>query len=306
MNALIIGYGSIGRRHADILSDLNVIEKIVVVSKQEDVLYRSYKSIDEIFDLTEFDYFVIASPTNLHFDHLKKINAKVSGKIILVEKPLFQNVENIKLNNDVFVAYNLRFHPILIKLSQLLKKEKSLSVNVITGQYLPDWRPERDYRESYSASRERGGGVLLDLSHEIDYLLNLFGTIKHISAINKRISDLEINSDDYITAIGQFDNGVHFNFTMDYLSKKAIRQILIQTKDSTVKVDLIENSIEVIKIGNMVEVFDNFNIDKNISYQEMHKSALGIIERDRICKYNEAMNVLLIIDRIRKRNLYEL
>ena len=160
---MIIGYGSIGKRHASILSKFPNIREIIILSKQKNL---PYKTIIKIEDAKKYspDYFIISSSTSKHYDQLSYIEDNFNNKLILVEKPLFHKYfrKNIK-NNKVFIGYNLRFHPIIKLIKQSTNQRKLLNINVIYGSYLPNWRNNIDYRNSSSASKIDSGGVLLDL-----------------------------------------------------------------------------------------------------------------------------------------------
>ena len=182
---LIIGFGSIGRRHYEIVKDFENVENITVVTKQNLPLISTYNILSEVKNLDYYNYFIISSETIKHYDQLKYLCSKVDNKKILVEKPLFDKLRgNMKYkSNQVFTAYNLRFHPVILKLKELLENEEVYFANIICGHYLPLWRPNQDYRNSYSADISKGGGVLRDLSHELDYVNWIFGDIEKLDNI---------------------------------------------------------------------------------------------------------------------------
>lgn len=300
MKVLIIGYGSIGKRHADVLSSIDEVEDVHIVSKQQNLDFVTFETLEQVSDLNYYDYYVIASITSLHLTQLKYIDNIVRDKIILVEKPLNVEFVDIKVHNNVFVAYNLRFHPLIKQLRELLKCEHVLNINIQAGQYLPTWRPDRDYSDSYSASIEKGGGVLLDLSHEIDYLLWLFGDIKTLSSINRKISDLNIESDDFVIAIGTMKNGAIYSFSMDYISKISMRRIVVNTMDNTYDLDFVKNRlISSDKTCKNNEVYKYSN-ERNNSYRDMHIQALGLSDENNVATLDDSLKVLSVIDEVRK------
>lgn len=303
IKVLIIGYGSIGKRHADILLALDQIEEIHIVSKHSESDFVTFKTLEEIDNLNYYDYFVISSITSLHISQLRIIDEKVSDKIILVEKPLAISCEELSVRNSVYVAYNLRFHPLMTKLYELLTEEKVLNINIQTGQYLPSWRPDRDYRKSYSASKDEGGGVLLDLSHEIDYLMWLFGDIQTIKSINSKISDLEISSDDFVTSIGELSSGAIFNFTMDYISKVFMRRVVVNTIEKTFVADFMLNNLVVSDKSCSNQEYIIPSADRNLSYREMHKHVLGLVTKNNAATIADGLKVLSIIEDIRNNKI---
>ena len=175
MRTLVIGYGSIGIRHTEVLKSLGCI--VSIVSKRKLNIERCFSNIRDAINKGKPEYIVVANKTNEHIKtliELKKIGFKGN---ILIEKPLSHNLLEIpnKDFNNVFVAYNMRFNPLLQRLIHELEGERIISSQAYVGQYLPDWRPKRDYRKSYSAKKIEGGGVLRDLSHELDFVSWLFG-----------------------------------------------------------------------------------------------------------------------------------
>ncbi|MBT8763517.1 Gfo/Idh/MocA family oxidoreductase [Desulfohalobiaceae bacterium Ax17] len=303
MRTLIIGFGSIGKRHAKVLKELYPNIDIHLVTSQEINAYKTYSELKKVSNIDKFDYFIIASETYKHFPQLKFLENTVENKTILVEKPLFIKKENLKIKkNNVYVGYNLRFHPIIQEIKNKTKNEKIIYVNAIAGQYLPTWRPERDYRKSYCATKEKGGGVLLDLSHEIDYIQHLFGKINHIEAKNTKISDLEIDSDDLTTAIGKTNKGTIINFSIDYISKIPKRSILVHTLHETIIGDLIQNTL-CIGLKNLEKKETKFSCsDRNYTYRKMHEEIIEGRFRD-LCTFDEGLEVIDTIDKIRNSEI---
>ena len=303
MKVLIIGFGSIGKRHFEILSAFDNVAVIDVVSKQNLENISSYSKLEDIEDLDTYDYFVIASETVKHYDQLKYICTQVEHKKILVEKPLYdRKYEKLETTNQIATAYNLRFHPVLVKLTELLKDEEIYYANVICGQYLPTWRPEQDYRDSYSADLNQGGGVLRDLSHELDYITWLFGDINKLDAINTKISNLEINSDDIFTAIGVSDRNIIINVSMDYISKTPIRRLTIHTQTCTIIADMINSTIVVSDKNSNSKSIECESVDRNYTYTKMHEAILNN-SYENICSFDEGSKIIDVIESIKFKEL---
>lgn len=297
MNILIIGYGSIGKRHYSILSSFKNIDKLAIVTKQK-LDIKTFSTLYEIENLDYFDYFIICNETFLHYETLWFILKKVKNKRILVEKPLFEKVYTLdNLNNNIYVAYNMRFHPIIKELKKIILKQDVIYANIQVGQYLPDWRKNIDYRDNYSAFKEKGGGVLLDLSHELDYIAWLFGQLSFKSAISSKISNLEISSDDIFTSLAYANNTI-VNLTMDYLNKNFIRNILFYTNEMTVTSDLVKNFISINYNNGQVKKIDFGDIERNLSFIEMHKNILEYNGKD-VCSFEEGIEILKIIDGVK-------
>jgi len=303
LKILLIGFGSIGKRHYEVLNSFEKVESIDLVTKQDIDNIITYKDLASIKDLNIYDCFVIASETVKHYDQLKYLCSKVDNKKILVEKPLYdKRYEELSYSNKVFTAYNLRFHPVFQELNKLLKDETVYSANIICGQYLPTWRPDQDYRQSYSADLSQGGGVLRDLSHEFDYASWLFGNIIKMDAINTKISDLEINSDDICTVIAVTDRKVIINVSIDYISKHPMRRLIIHTQDLTIEADVIKNSILVYDKESNVQNIELEAVDRNYTYSKMHASIINDTSKG-LCGFDEGIKIVDIIENIEFREL---
>lgn len=301
MKILIIGYGSIGKRHEEVLSGFHDIHSIDIVTKQTLDDKTTFLSLEEVADLDAYDYFVIASETNKHYEQLKFLDSKVSQKLIFCEKPLFETTKELKIeNNKVVVGYVLRFHPLLQQLREFLQDETILSVHINCGQYLPTWRPGCDYRVSYSAKKEEGGGVLLDLSHEIDYLQWLSGKIEELKSYQVKISDLDIDSDDLTTFIGKTETGAIVNVSVDYISKIIRRELLINTLENSYSLDFIANKLVKKGKSGSEEVFPFFNLERNYMFEKMHRSILD--DEQIICSFEEGLSVMDTIALVQEQN----
>ena len=233
MKYLIAGYGSIGRRH---------MRNLIELGQNDIILLRSHKSTlpeDEIKGIPvetsieaalahNPDGVIIANPTALHMDIA--IAAANAGCAVFMEKPLSDSLERmpelretLKKNGERFqMGFQFRFHPGLATLKELLDNDAigtPYSFRAEWGEYLPGWHPWEDYRQSYSARKDLGGGVLLTLSHPLDYIRWLFGDPKWIWGMNGKISELELETDD-IAEIGlKMANGLVGTIHLDYYSR---------------------------------------------------------------------------------------
>lgn len=300
-SALVIGYGSIGKRHANILNEMNEINNVSVLSNQRDLPFDTITSLEKIPNLKP-DYVIIASNTSLHFEQLCFLNKILMEKKILVEKPLFDRFQDFVIkNNQVFVGYNLRFHPIMKKIKEKISGRNLWNINLLCGSYLPDWRPGRDYRETYSAKRDTGGGVLLDLSHELDYLLWLAGPIEVKYAVHEKVSDLEIETDDMLFFAGESESGTHVTISLNYFSRHPIRQILIEGEGISIKGDLIANSLSFVEDKETLEL--NWpELKRNYTYLEQHRAIIIENSQSFVCTYTEGLETMRLIENIRSIN----
>jgi predicted dehydrogenase len=250
MKVLIIGLGSIAKKH------INVIRRID--NKAEILALRSKTSTDvvpgvkNIFDFSEIpkdlSFVIVSNPTSEHYTTV--INVLKLEKPLFLEKPSFSSINQaIEISNLakesqilIYTAFNFRFHPAIIWLKENIESYRVLEVQAYCGSYLPNWRQGVDYRKNYSAKSELGGGVHLDLIHEIDYLIWILGKPLKSNLFLNKVSDLEINSIDSATYILEYDKKI-VNIRLNYFRKDAKRTIEIVTDNSTLYVDLLKNRI---------------------------------------------------------------
>ncbi|ARR03467.1 glucosamine-6-P synthase, isomerase subunit PtmF [Campylobacter vicugnae] len=297
MKALIISMGSIGTRHAEVLTSMGI--EVSAITSQ---IIRSLECFNDLksVNLDKFDYFIIASPTHLHYEHLSYIDTNVSGKIILCEKPLFDKFRDFNPNNKIFIGYNLRFHPLILELKNMLNPSEILTIEARCGQYLPSWR-KRKYTSSYSAKKELGGGVLLDLSHEIDYLSFLCDSkLELIKSCQAKVSNLNITSDDICMILAKC-NKTLINISLNYLSKTPYRQILIETNNNSYHLDLITNRLKIVDQDGKITQIQKPNLQRNDTFKAMHMDALNM--QNHICTFSQAMDTMRLIDQIQKENI---
>lgn len=297
MKVLLVGFGSIGKRHYQLLTAHMNVSEVHVVTRHgfiEGEYFSDLFLIDHSI-LSQYSLFLLCSETSKHEEQLRHIDSIVENKIILVEKPLANQTLNFIPRNKVFVTYNLRFHPVIQKLSSLLHHENLLSFSVRAGQYLPSWRPDQDYKKSYSADLSRGGGVLRDLSHEIDYSLFLCGELQLVSAMAGATSHLSLNSDDLCTILATNVMGTHIQIQMDYLSHRAKREIEIQTDRFTISACLVSGIIEIYDKHGFVEKIEYGILDRNFTYFAMHDSVLRNMTHI-LTSFDEANSIMKLID----------
>ena len=265
MKALVVGYGSIGRRHILNLSKIDSIEQIIVYTKIKDgfentcekkvsFIEASTLGLGAVTERYKVDFAIIANETYKHID--AAIILAERGIHLFVEKPLSHNLEKVNLLKEVvqknkikiFIAYNLRYLPAI----QYLKDQMSQKVlgnlyfaQIEVGQYLPFWRPHVNYTDSYSANAEFGGGVALDLSHEVDYMRFLFGEPFLWKTVKSKASELDIDSEDIFEGIYKFECGFMCHVHMDYLQRKAKRSIRIVGSKGEIVCDFIGKRIDI-------------------------------------------------------------
>lgn len=292
-NALIIGYGSSGKRYARILKKKKNIKDIFIVSKNKNCAFKRYEKLSKI-KILNFDIIIIASKTDEHYEHLKFLDQNFKNKKIIVEKPLFSNQKNFNLkNNKVFVGYNLRFDPMITYLKKMIDKEKEEIIfsDLKCLSYLPSWKKNNSYKKSYSSFIKQGGGVTKDLSHEIDLGCYLFGLKKLNFAANAKKSPLEIETDDFSYLLGQGYKNSLISISLNYYFHKEVRQIFLSMKKKSFVIDLISRKI-IIK-NNFGEKLIKFKKIKDESYSLLIDDVIN--NKKKCCSFKEGLKINKII-----------
>lgn len=302
MNILIIGLGSIANKHIAALIKLKIDFKIYALRSKPNAL--SQNGVENIYSLDNinvvFDFAIISNPTYLHYEYIEKLAKK--GIDLFIEKPAIHSLDNyeklIKIVNDnnikTYVACNLRFHPCLKFLRDRINSEKLIinEVNVYCGSYLPNWRPGADFRKNYSAIASMGGGVHLDLFHELDYTTWLLGLPNRSKSILKSNSSLAIDSVDYANYILEYDTFTA-NIILNYYRRKPKRQIEIVLENETWKVDLINNEIK----NDVNELlFKDYTFDIRETYATQLEYYINCLKYDQVPmnSFSESIEILKI------------
>jgi len=255
---LIVGFGSIGKRHFDNLNQIEGVEASVLTRRNISLPdTRVYGSVAQALK-ERFDAVFIANETALHIPTAIAFAKK--GCNLFMEKPVSDSMKDVnrltelvrKHNLKAMVGYNMRFHPAVRRGKDLLREGaigRVISARMEAGQYLPDWHPGEDYRHSYSASKDKGGGVILDLSHEIDYAGWFFGEASTVFSFSGKRSELEIETEDNAEIMIEFQAGVWCQVHLDYLQRYPGRSFKLIGTEGTVEADLIANRIRVFEAG---------------------------------------------------------
>ena len=248
--ALVVGCGSIGRRHARNLKSLGV-EQLGFCDTSPEALKQCREEMNgEIFGdygeaLQKFrpDIVLICTPPVYHVEEaLAALQARAH---VFIEKPLSHESSGIlaliaearRRNRNVQVGYNMRFHPGLQILKELIDSGKIgrvLWLNVEAGQYLPDWRPWQNYRESYSARQELGGGIILDGSHELDYICWLLGRPTEVTCRAEHLSSLDVDVEDSAWIYLSFPERRRAELHLDFVQRAYTRTCKVVGETGTV------------------------------------------------------------------------
>lgn len=300
MKVLVIGYGSIGRRHVNNLLAIG-IETYVLTSYPDGK--NNTRFIKSVRECQRVDYAIIATPTYKHLESLKDIAKNSQIKKVLIEKPAESSAQKAlelkrlaeKNGITIFIAYNMRFLKIFDIIKEHVEKNSNLTrlVKISAGQYLPEWRPCKDYKDSYSAHKDMGGGVDLDLSHEIDYMSWIFGKPASVIFILKeRISKLGIDSTDYFKGLYRYSNFI-VDVELDYLRPKERKLSIIGENRNILEVDFIKRYFKDSDgaLWNNEKLFDFES-----SFIEELKEFLGLNPAKRLCGLDDGISVLKLIE----------
>lgn len=302
MKILIIGLGSIAKKHVLAISTL--IPNSIFFALRSNNNSNYFENVNNIFEIhqipKDINFIIISNPTSLHSSAIKDI--LFLNKPIFVEKPVFNNIlENVELfdlikNSGIktYSACNLRFHPSIIFIKNFLEKnsKKINEVNIYCGSYLPSWRKNTNYTESYSAKKNMGGGVHLDLIHELDYAIWLFGFPLNYNSTKRKISQLNIDSIDYCDY-----NLKYFQFNLsiilNYYRITPKREIEILFEDDIFICNLLNSEIRNSK-NEIIFIDKSYSI--NITYLKQAEYFINNLNNDKPYMNNieESFDILKI------------
>ncbi len=314
-----IGYGSIAKKHIKIIKKLNKNNQIFVLNqskkanenKLKNIFFLSYEEVKK----QKIDAIFITNPASMHYDWLKKIYKLNTN--IFIEKPLFDKNYNIgkiinhqkEIKKKIRVGYMFRYDPLFLYLKKLISNfvigELKL-IKIYCGSDLKKWRTNQNLNKSISLKKELGGGVLRELSHEIDYLLWLFGDFKvSISRLFQSKKFKNSNVFDSANILFEKKNSnllsvMHLNFTQ----KKSERYCIIIGSNGSLKADILNREIIFLKnnIKNKKK-FCNLNDVYEKQIIDFTKPSLNKNEYEQI---NSSMDVMSYITQIEKKNSLDL
>ena len=285
MKVLIIGLGSVGLKHYNQLKSLNSIKRIKVLSKRPK---KNFPFIDKknirIYDP---DYIIISNLTSEHLKTLKEINKLFINKLILVEKPLFHKFYNFNSKrNKIFICYNMRFHPVIDYLKKHVSKKKFDYASISCSTNLKKWRTNIKYYRS-NTSKKTGGGALLELSHELDYLEYIFGNYEIKYSVKKKLTKLKIANDDFYHLIGTSEKLKYFDLKVSIFDNKEERLIKLSNENNFIEADILKNKI---KFFDGKKIYEK-KFQKIDTLKEIHKK---IISKKflNICNLKEGKKIL--------------
>lgn len=283
MNVLIVGLGSIAKMHISALKQIKNDVKIYALRSSGNSSNNDTENVVNLFSFEEtlqfkFDFIIVSNPTSEHLNTLVRFSQL--GVPFFIEKPLFDKVgdeeqklvESITSSAEItYVACNLRFLESLVFLKNELIGKRINEVNAYCGSYLPDWRPNQNFRKVYSANKEQGGGVHIDLIHELDYLYWIFGNPRNCRSTFTNTSSLDISAFDYANYTWMYEE-FNASIILNYYRRDAKRTLEVLTDECTYTVDLLKNTVS--KQNNVIfesdqKIVDTYEIQLRFFMEEI-------------------------------------
>lgn len=293
MNILVVGCGSIGERHIRNLIDIsshNIIafdtskERIDIIKERFNV--KTCDNIEQCFEY-DIDAVIVCTPPNTHTQAAEQAIAHDAH--VFIEKPISNRLDGldelIKKATDnqkiISVGYCFRFSEGLKMVKSFIdsgKLGRILSIKAEFGQYLPDWRPWQNYKQSYTAKKELGGGIILDGSHEIDYLYWLLGDVNEVFCFADKISNLDVETEDTAEILLRFSNGAIGEIHLDFTQRDYSRNCKIIGEKGTLIWDFGDKKVKLFLADTNEWKTHNVDVDVNLMYIEEMKHFLQSID----------------------------
>jgi len=269
---LLTGLGSIGSRYKRLLLEMGGVELFALRSG----LKPPCEGVKELRSWAEVrkaapDVAFITNPTFMHIE--TAIKCASLGMHLFIEKPLDMRLAGLKRLRSIlsagrlssYVAYNLRLHPGILRLREIVSKEGFRHASVRCSSWLPDWRPGTDHKLSYSSSSGMGGGAVLDLSHDADYAGYIFGKISDIEGRAGRCSDVTRDAEDVADMLLLLEKGKHVSLHVDFCSRIPERAIKVTTPRASYELDLLRGRLAVSRGGRISTT--ECGVDRDFTYK---------------------------------------
>ena len=290
---LVVGYGSIGKRHVENLLSISNLE-IIVCTKRNDI--RKLKKHAKVYSTLKQclkekpDIGIITNETSLHVTTAIKLANE--GLDLFLEKPLSNSLQDVEKLRTIIkkkklitqMGCNLRFHPCIKKIKSMIEQQKIgkiISAQVQTCSYLPDYHPWENYRRGYAARKDLGGGIILTQIHEIDYMYWLFQEVENVTSMSGKFSDLDVDVEDYAACLLKFRNKIIGELHMDYFQRPNFKSCQIRGTKGEIYWDSDNNCVNIYNMNKKrwkreMEV-KNYQI--NFSYVEQLKHFLQCVKQ---------------------------
>jgi predicted dehydrogenase len=270
----------------------------------------AYRDIDEAFKHSRFEAAFICTPTAHHLTSLFKLLAYKTENIF-VEKPVSHTTEKMEeilalaagYKNNIKVGYDLHFDPGIQKIRQLLQQQvigRVVTVNAFVGQYLPHWRPYEDYRKGMSARKETGGGVLLDIIHEFDYLRWLTGPVSTVACTYTNTGTLEIETEEAAEVLLKFANGATGTIHLDYLQPELVRHCIFTGTKGSITANLARGTVDWMLHDGTKHTFSYAGFERNDRFVAIIQAFLQNNTDDRLTSLTEGLQSLQVVEAAKK------
>jgi predicted dehydrogenase len=314
VRVLVVGIGSIGARHTANLLSLGYNNISLVSGKavlDEPLKYlKKYKSIEEALIQGQYDVAVICTPASFHVkDAIKILDSGIPN--IYIEKPVNNTWDDVEellqlskaKNARIIIGYDLHFDPGIQAVKELISTEqygKPLSANAIVGQYLPDWRPKENFAQGSSAKKDTGGGVLLDLIHEFDYLYWFFGNVSTVAAFHTSGEILKIETEEIADVLLKFQKGITATVHLDYMQPSLIRQCLITCTKGSIYLDMAKRELRGIDNKKQETFYSYKDFERNDRFKLIMKAFLENEKDSRLTSLEQGLESLKIALAVKK------
>ena len=290
---LVIGYGSIGRRHVENLLSISDLE-IIVCTKRNDIKklgkrVKVYSTLKQCLK-EKPDMGIVSNETSLHVQTAIKLAKE--GLDLFLEKPLSSSLKDVKKLHTIVkkkkliiqMGCNLRFHPCIKKIKNMVDQQKIgkiISAQVQTCSYLPDYHPWENYRRGYAARKDLGGGIILTQIHEIDYMYWLFQEVENVISMSGKFSDLDVNVEDYAASLLRFKNKIIGELHMDYFQRPDFKSCQIRGTKGEIYWDSDNNCVNIYDMNKKrwKTELEVKNYQRNFSYVEELKHFLKCVKQ---------------------------
>lgn len=303
--AAVIGCGSIGQRHIGNLRALGVTDIVALRSRRghtQDL--PSELGVEEVEGWPDLlgrrpDIAIVSNPTSLHLETMGHLLGSVRG--VFMEKPLSHSLDGIQdflsrvreTRTVTFVGHSLQFHPAILAIEEALRDERlgsPLALQCQVGHWLPDWHPQEDYRESYAARSDLGGGVMLTLIHEIHLAQELLGNVSEVSAFTPTSASLSLEVDTVADVMMRHSSGAISQIHLDFIQSTCHREGLLTCERGWIRYDLMARRVErwLTGMGAPEMLWDGQGWDPNEQYINAMLTFLRFVREGRVRHRHDA------------------
>ena len=316
---LVIGCGSVGRRHARNFNALGCqisgmdprSERLDQVAGELPLQFRFTSMESALQKSGAFTGIVVCSPPNFHVT--QSIAGLDAGLPVLLEKPVspelpgaLQLFKRVQARDRLLLGYTYRWWEPIRRLKTLMDSGRVGALRrarFLMSAHLADWHPWESYQEFFMASRELGGGALLDESHFIDLMLWFFGMPERLFARVEKISNLEISTDDFVEISAVYPEGLRVSIHLDLIGRPHEKQIAVVGEEGTLQCLFDPNEVRFGATPESRWETESFSIERNDMFMAVAREFLGLVDnadRHANCSIRDGLNVLHVIEACRE------